>query len=119
MLKRFSPDACEWLERKVRPLTPELVDRLVSALYDDLYQRKILTIRERHIATLSALVAMGDTRPQLRFQMLAAFHLGFTRAEIEEILIQNSVFSGFSRAMNAAITLKEVHDDYTALEKEN
>ena len=57
---------------------------------------------------------MGDTRPQQRFQMMAALNFGFTRQEIEEILIQNSVFSGFSRSMNAAEILSEVYEKFRA-----
>ena len=113
-LRQFAEDGVEQIETKVRPLAPELVDRLTTSIYDDLYLRGVLTKRERHIATLSALVAMGDTRPQQRFQMMAALNFGFTRQEIEEILIQNSVFSGFSRSMNAAEILGEVYEKFRA-----
>jgi len=113
-LRQFAEDGVEQIETKVRPLAPELVDRLTTSIYDDLYLRGVLTKRERHIATLSALVAMGDTQPQQRFQMMAALNFGFTRQEIEEILIQNSVFSGFSRSMNAAEILGEVYEKFRA-----
>lgn len=113
-LRQFAEDGVEQIETKVRPLAPELVDHLTTNIYDDLYLRGVLTKRERHIATLSAVVAMGDTRPQQRFQMMAALNFGFTRQEIEEILIQNSVFSGFSRSMNAAEILGEVYEKFRA-----
>lgn len=59
------------------------------------------------IATISALIALGGADRQLSFQSYAAYRLGFTREEMEEILIQNSIFSGFTRAMNAAVIFAE------------
>ena len=44
---------------------------------------------------------------------MAALNFGFTRQEIEEILIQNSVFQGF-RIMNAAEILSEVYEKFRA-----
>lgn len=38
--------------------------------------------------------------------------MGFTSNELEEILIQNSIFSGFTRAMNAAVVFNEVKEKF-------
>ncbi|WP_353170450.1 carboxymuconolactone decarboxylase family protein [Acinetobacter rudis] len=107
LMKSFNNDILRRLEEDLYPIAPALVSRLVKNIYQDAYQREVLTIRERHIATISALVAMGGAERQLSFQSLAAYKLGFTRQDMEEILIQNSIFSGFTRAMNAAVIFDE------------
>ncbi|HHJ3167442.1 TPA: carboxymuconolactone decarboxylase family protein [Vibrio parahaemolyticus] len=108
LMKLFNGDALNRLENDLYPIAPDLVERLINSIYGDAYQRGILTTRERHIATLSALIALGGAERQLSFQGFAAFKLGFTRQEIQEVLIQNSIFSGFTRAMNAAVVFDEV-----------
>lgn len=55
---------------------------------------------------------MGSSERQLSFQGLAAYKLGITKEEIQEILIQNAIFSGFTRVMNAAVVLDEVYKKY-------
>lgn len=107
LMKSFNNDILRRLEEDLYPIAPALVSRLVKNIYQDAYQREVLTIRERHIATISALIAMGGAERQLSFQSLAAYKLGFTRQDMEEILIQNSIFSGFTRAMNAAVIFDE------------
>lgn len=107
LMKSFNNDILRRLEEDLYPIAPALVSRLVKNIYQDAYQREVLTIRERHIVTISALVAMGGAERQLSFQSLAAYKLGFTRQDMEEILIQNSIFSGFTRAMNAAVIFDE------------
>ncbi len=115
LIDAFDPRALTRIDETLHPIAPHLVERLVKSIYEDAYQRDGLSFRERHIATLSALVAFGDTERQLRFQGHAAFRHGFTWRDIEEILIQNAAFCGFSRAINAALVLNEA---YHALEAE-
>ena len=108
LMKEFNGDAISRLDEKLYPISPNLVERLIKSIYDDAYQRGVLTKRERHIATLSALVAIGGAERQLSFQGYAALKMGLTSEDLEEILIQNSIFSGFTRAMNAAVIFDEV-----------
>lgn len=106
LMIKFNGDFIRRLEN-LHPIAPNLVERLNKSIYQDAYQRGVLTTRERHIATISALVAIGGAERQLSFQSYAAYKLGFTKEDMEEILIQNSIFSGFTRAMNAAVIFDE------------
>lgn len=109
LMQRFNDDAVRRLNDDLYPIAPDLVEMLIDSIYGNIYQRGVLSIKERHIATLSALIAMGSSERQLSFQGLAAYKLGITKEEIQEILIQNAIFSGFTRAMNAAVVLDEVY----------
>lgn len=112
LMKIFNDDAVRRLDDDLYPIAPDLVEMLIDLVYGNIYQRGILSIKERHIVTLSALIAIGGSERQLSFQGLAAYKLGITKEEIQEILIQNAIFSGFTRAMNAAVVLDEVHKKY-------
>ncbi|OAV07897.1 carboxymuconolactone decarboxylase family protein [Moraxella catarrhalis] len=112
LMQRFNDDAVIRLNDDLYPIAPDLVEMLIDSIYGNIYQRGVLSIKERHIATLSALIAMGSSERQLSFQGLAAYKLGITKEEIQEILIQNAIFSGFTRAMNAAVVLDEVYKKY-------
>ncbi|AZQ94129.1 carboxymuconolactone decarboxylase family protein [Moraxella catarrhalis] len=112
LMQRFNDDAVRRLNDDLYPIAPDLVEMLIDSIYGNIYQRGVLSIKEQHIATLSALIAMGSSERQLSFQGLAAYKLGITKEEIQEILIQNAIFSGFTRAMNAAVVLDEVYKKY-------
>lgn len=112
LMQRFNDDAVRRLNDDLYPIAPDLVEMLIDSIYGNIYQRGVLSIKERHIATLSALIAMGSSERQLSFQGLATYKLGITKEEIQEILIQNAIFSGFTRAMNAAVVLDEVYKKY-------
>ena len=112
LMQRFNDDAVRRLNDDLYPIAPDLVEMLIDSIYGNIYQRGVLSIKERHIATLSALIAMGSSERQLSFQGRAAYKLGITKEEIQEILIQNAIFSGFTRAMNAAVVLDEVYKKY-------
>lgn len=113
LMLTFNSDSIRRLKEDLYPIAPNLVERLIKSIYQDAYQRGVLTTRERHIATLSALVAMGGADRQLSFQSYAAYRLGFTREHMEEILIQNAIFSGFTRAMNAAVIFDDSWKKYS------
>lgn len=112
LMLKFNDDAISRLDNNLYPIAPDLVEMLINSIYENIYQRGILTTKERHIATLSALIAIGGSERQLSFQGLAAYKLGITKDEVQEILIQNAVFSGFTRAMNAAVVLDEAYQKY-------
>ncbi|WP_421320477.1 carboxymuconolactone decarboxylase family protein [Aeromonas veronii] len=107
LMTEFNGDSIRRLQEDLYPIAPELVERLIKSIYQDAYQRGVLTTRERHIATISALIAVGGAERQLSFQGYAAYRLGFSREDMQEILIQNAIFSGFTRAMNAAVIFDE------------
>lgn len=112
LMLKFNDDAISRLDDNLYPIAPDFVEMLINSIYGNIYQRGILTTKERHIATLSALIAIGGSERQLSFQGLAAYKLGITKDEVQEILIQNAVFSGFTRAMNAAVVLDEAYQKY-------
>lgn len=86
----------------------ELGDRIIETIYGDIYQRPGLPLRERQIATLSMLMAMGGKDRQVKVHMRAALRVGITEDELRELVIQLAAYSGFPAAINAQAQLNEV-----------
>lgn len=86
----------------------ELGERIIETIYGDIYQRPGLPLRERQIATLSMLMAMGGKDRQVKVHMRAAMRIGMTEDEIRELVIQLAAYCGFPAAINAMAQLNEV-----------
>lgn len=65
---------------------PAIDDYLKAHLFGDIFGRGILTWREREIATVAMLAALGNVKPQLDAHIGIAKHNGVGEEEIAEIL---------------------------------
>jgi 4-carboxymuconolactone decarboxylase len=89
---------------------PDFADYVVEYPFGDIYSRPGLGLREREIAVVAALCAMGNAAPQLRVHLHAALHVGCTPTEIVEVVMQMSVYAGFPAALNGLAAVREVFD---------
>lgn len=87
---------------------PDFARYLVEFPFGDIYARRTLGLRERELATIAALCALGNARPQLRVHVHAALHVGCTPAEVVEVVMQMAVYAGFPAALNALSVVREV-----------
>ncbi|HEU5001126.1 MAG TPA: carboxymuconolactone decarboxylase family protein, partial [Lapillicoccus sp.] len=69
--------------------------------FGDVYSRPGLTLAQRELLTIAALVAIGGLEPQLRGHTRGALNVGCTPTEILETVIHTVQYSGFPRALNA------------------
>jgi 4-carboxymuconolactone decarboxylase len=87
---------------------PDFASYVLEFPFGDIYERPGLGLREREIAVVAALCAMGNAAPQLRVHIHAALHVGCTPREIVEVVMQMSVYAGFPAALNGLAAVKEV-----------
>jgi len=87
---------------------PDFATYLVEYPFGDIYSRPGLGLREREIAVVAALCAMGNAAPQLKLHLHAALHVGCTPTEIVEVVMQMSVCAGFPAALNGLSAVREV-----------
>jgi 4-carboxymuconolactone decarboxylase len=80
---------------------------IVEMAYGDVYSRPGLSLRERQIASVAALVATGRSS-QLPVHLRSSLKAGLTPEELGEVIIQTATIAGFPPAMNAMSTLKTV-----------
>ncbi|HEY2969782.1 MAG TPA: carboxymuconolactone decarboxylase family protein [Casimicrobiaceae bacterium] len=87
---------------------PDFATYVVEFPFGDIYSRAGLGLRERELAVVAALCALGNAAPQLRVHIHAALHVGCTPGELVEVVMQMSVYAGFPAALNGLSALREV-----------
>ena len=89
-------------------IAPDFANYLFEFPFGDIYSRPGLSLRDREVATISALAAMGTAQPQLKVHIEAGLNVGISQEEITEILMQMAVYAGFPAALNGLFAAKEV-----------
>ncbi len=92
------------VEQFIAPLR-DLGRYMVEFPYGDIYSRDGLAVRDREIATIAMLTALGGREPQLRVHMNSALNAGLTPDELYEIILHTLIFAGFPTAINALTVL--------------
>lgn len=107
-LKKIDGHAGERVIEALQDIAPDLADYIIEFPFGDVYSRGILSLKEREIATVAALAALGNAQPQLKVHIHGSLNVGCTRQEIVEIMIQMAVYAGFPAALNGIFAAKEV-----------
>jgi len=92
----------------LRDVAPDLGRYIVEFAFGDVYSRPGLSLRDREIATVAALAAIGHAQPQLEVHVNAALNVGCSAPEIMEVIVQMALYAGFPAAVNAAFTARKV-----------
>lgn len=80
---------------------------IIETVYGDVYSRPGLSTRDRELAAVASLVALGRSS-QLPAHLRAALRAGVTEDELREVILQTATLAGFPPAMNAMSTLKTI-----------
>lgn len=80
---------------------------IVTFVYGEQYMRDALSTRDREIAAVAGLVALGRSS-QLPQHLRASLKAGVTPDELREVIMQTATIAGFPVAMNAMSTLKNI-----------
>ncbi|MEW9897823.1 carboxymuconolactone decarboxylase family protein [Chitinivorax sp. PXF-14] len=115
-LSAIDGEAGERVIAALADIAPDFATYLIEFPFGDIYSRPALGLREREIATVAALTAMGNATPQLKVHLHAALNVGLSRQEIVEILMQMAVYAGFPAALNGLFAAKEVFAERDATE---
>jgi 4-carboxymuconolactone decarboxylase len=89
-------------------IAPDLARYVIEFAFGDVYSRPGLDLRAREIATIAALTAMGNARPQLKVHINAGINVGLSQREVVETIMQMAVYAGFPAALNGISAAKEV-----------
>ena len=86
---------------------PKLVQLTDEVLFDDVWERKELSKRDRSLITVAALIALN--RPdQLRFHLNYAVENGLKKEELIEAITHLAFYSGWPNAITAVMIAKEM-----------
>lgn len=108
MLRRAGGESVESVVDGLKGIAPDFSRYLVEFPFGDIYSRPGLDLKSREIAAVAALTALGNAVPQLKMHIAAALHVGCTREEILEVIMQMAVFAGFPAALNGLSAAREV-----------
>ena len=92
-------------------IAPDFARYILEFPFGDIYSRPGLDLRSREVATIAALTAMGNARPQLKVHIAAGLNVGLGREEIVETIMQMAVYAGFPAALNGLSAAKEVFEE--------
>ncbi len=107
-LRSLDAEAADKVLSSLQDIAPDMAKFIIEFGYGDIYSRPALDPKSRQVATISALTALGNAKPQLLFHIAAALNVGLTPDEIIEIMYVTTVFAGFPCGINGINAAREV-----------
>lgn len=93
-------------KENLQQAAPKLAEITHNLLFGDIWQRDILTPRERSLITLACLAALGREK-QLGWHMRFAGENGLSRRELSEAFTHLAFYAGWPAAVTALHYLPE------------
>ncbi len=94
----YGEEFASQVNQRLEELDPELNFLIQSIPYDQFWSRPGLSTRDKSLATVSALIALGREE-QIQIHMRGFLHSGGTEEELRNILIHLAIYCGFPAAM--------------------
>jgi len=94
-------------------LTSDVQQIITEIGWGTIWSRPGLTLRERSMATVSFLVALGKAH-ELEHHLLGALRNGCTKAELKELFLHAALYCGFPAAQEGIRALRKVSAEYEA-----
>lgn len=107
-LKEIDGEAGEAVVESLEDIAPDLSKYVIEFSFGDIYCRPGTALKEKEIAVVAGLTAMGNAAPQLKVHINGALNVGVSTEELVEVILQMSSYSGFPSAINGINALKEV-----------
>jgi len=96
-------------EMPARDLAPEFFDLASTFCFGGFWSRPELDVKSRSLATVAQLAALGRTS-ELKIHLQGARNVGWTEAELIEVLMQTSQYAGIPSAVQALDAASEVFE---------
>jgi 4-carboxymuconolactone decarboxylase len=78
-LKEIDGHAGENVIEALKDIAPDLARYIIEFPFGDVYSRGVLSLKEREIATVAALAALGNAQPQLKVHIHGALNVRCNR----------------------------------------
>src|SRR5262247_1385939 len=106
----------ESLMMNQKALYPDMYEMSVGHLFGDVWGRPGLSLRQRQLVTLAANIALA--RPSGNHShYLSSMHLGITKQEICEVMIQVGHYAGWPTLSNAVRQFSEILEEQKQMKK--
>ena len=84
------------MNEELGSVAPKFVQLTNDVVFDDLWRRSDLSLRDRSLVTIAALAAMGDD-DQLDLYVRRGLESGLTRVQIAEAMTHLGFYAGWRR----------------------
>ncbi|MEU2668096.1 carboxymuconolactone decarboxylase family protein [Streptomyces sp. NPDC007164] len=98
-LDTLQDPATQSLFPRLEEVAPGFPDWLITVLFGGTYQRPGLSPRDRQLANLAALTALGGVDPQLAGQVVTSLRVGLTPEEVVEVFVHLAPYVGVPKAL--------------------
>ena len=102
------PGVPDLIDASLNALSPNTARRIYEQIWGDVYQDATISLRDRTIATIAALTALGGAETNLTLQTHIALNVGLERDEIVAVVEQVATVAGFPRSQAALNVLRDV-----------
>jgi 4-carboxymuconolactone decarboxylase len=109
MTELYGADYATQVANRLEELDPELNKVIQSVAYDQLWSRDGLSLRDKSLVTVAALIAMGKEE-QTRIHMTGFLNSGGQVDDLRAALIHLATYCGFPATMNGFAALRGVLD---------
>lgn len=99
----------EVVARTMQEQLGALGDFAIQHLMGEIWSRPQLGLRDRSLITITALISLGKIA-ELRFHVPAGLRNGMSREEIDEVILQLSLYLGYPAAVEAKNMSREIFD---------
>ena len=106
----------EHLMLEQKALLPEMYEISVGHLFGDIWARPGLSLRERQLVTLAANIALARNTGNYSHYR-SAQHIGITKSEICEVILQVGHYAGWPTLSNAVRQFTAVLKEDAAMKK--
>lgn len=100
--------AGEQIINELKDICPDYATMTIEWAFGSIFSRTGLDIKTRELATIASCVTLGNANPQLIAHIEAALHVGATKQEIIEVILQTALYAGFPATTNALLLAKQI-----------
>lgn len=94
--------------QSIEEIAPDFGRHIVEFAFGDIFQRGIITLRDRELVLIAALTTLGGVEGWLSTHIRAGLRAGLTSQEIVEVIVHTSLPAGLPRVLNALNVAKSV-----------
>lgn len=111
IMRSVDPAMVDEIHSGLADTAPDMAQNIVAHCFGEIYARPALDPRDRQLATVAMLIALGATDPQLGMHVRAAVKVGISREQLLELLMHATIYCGYLRALNALAVVSRVTSD--------
>lgn len=107
MISLYGKQYAQTVQSRLQELDPDLDSIIQDVAYEVFWRRKGLSLRDKALITVAALVAMGKEE-QTRIHMTGFLNAGGNASDLKNALLHLAIYCGFPATMNGFAALKDV-----------